>query len=153
MDAIWVLIANSTDASIYSVSSNRRKVKLISHLSHQESRLKNEALITDSAGRFKNRPAEIGSSYERAHPKEHEVEKFAKEIAHFLEKGRGSHAYIGLIVIAEPHFYGKLKQNCSSNTQTFIKFHIPKEYRQYSEAELRDQILINLNHEMNMIFT
>jgi protein required for attachment to host cells len=153
MDAIWVLIANSTNASIYSVSSDRQEIKLISHLSHQESRWKNDALIADSAGRFNNRPTEIGSSYEGASPKEHEVEKFSKEIAKFLEKGRVSQAYIGIIVIAEPHFYGKLKQNCSSDVQMLIKFHLAKEYRQCSAAELQDQILNNLKHEVNMIFT
>jgi protein required for attachment to host cells len=133
----WVLVANAAQATLYETKSlYKGPLTILKQFSHQESRQKGEDLISDRFGNYheKNSP---GSAFERIDPKKIESEKFAISLADVLKKGHAQHQYEKLIIVAEAHFYGLLKQHLP-NISNLI--HLNKEYIGLSEKELLAQL-------------
>ncbi|MDB6096143.1 MAG: hypothetical protein JWM09_421 [Francisellaceae bacterium] len=153
-EAVWVLLANASSASFYSVSEKNRHFNLIKKIDHPESKLKERELDTDRPGHFHKAKTTIRGAFEE--PLSHKYLQrmdFAKQINLELENGRINSHYKGIIIIAEPHFYGLINTNAPQEVQSMIKFHLPKDYTHYSEKELITQLEMLLKHELNLIFT
>lgn len=143
---IWILLANSTQASFYSVSE-KNHFNLIKRLKHSESKLHNHDLVSDADGRFNK------GNFESADPKTVEIHHFIQEICRELESARIHNEFTDLIVIAEPHFYGNLFKNADQKIQKLIKYHHPKDYMHYSETTLVSELEKLLAHELRLIET
>ena len=94
---IWVLVANASEATLYETKSlYKGPLTIVKQFSHNESRQKDEDLISDRFGNYheKNSP---GSAFERINPKKVESEKFAISLTESLKKGHAQHHYEKLI--------------------------------------------------------
>lgn len=152
MKHAWVVVASSDSAYFYSVLEQNFHFLLRKSLAHPQSKLKEQALNADKPGHYQ-KGVGIKGAYEppTAH-KDLEMELFAKEICQELENGRAANLYQGLIIIAEPHFYGLIHRNAPPHVQRLIKFHLPKNYTHYSEQELTHKLQESLSHELRIIF-
>ena len=144
---IWILLANSTQASFYSVSEKNHNLNLLKQLKHSESKLHNHDLVSDANGRFNK------GHFESPDPKTAEVNHFTQEICHELESARTRNECTDLIVIADPHFYGALFKNANPKIQKLIKYHHPQDYTHYSETNLIPELEKLLAHEIRLIET
>lgn len=150
---IWTVIANSTNAYIYSTSNQNYQFNLINTLSHKESRLKNKDLVSDKPGHYARRCNKSRGIYEaHTNPKLLELIYFAKKICSFLEKGRNSKLYDGLIIVVEPNFYGIIKKTASKNLAKLIKHHIAKDYCGAQEKNLRSKLIPEIYYKISSIF-
>lgn len=140
MATTWILVANGSEASIF--STTRKEISKINTFTHPESREKGEALSSDRSGHFQSNPTGIGSGAftEPKDPKEFEIERFAQELAEHLDRGRTTNQYDALMVIAPPRFYGLLNQHMNSHVQQRLHKHLDKDYTKLTEQELIAQI-------------
>lgn len=135
MKNTWVLIGNSNEALIYNWD-NSDKLKIINHFNHLELRLERKEDDSENEGR------ELEQFLQREHPlSPHQaVEKFAKELAGFLEQARLSNKFDNLVLSASPKFLGKLKKNISRKTTRKIIKNIDKDLRRFSKEKILREI-------------
>jgi len=136
MKKIWIVVASAIQASVYEMSERDRHLTLVHKLSHEESRMRNQDLVSD-------RPGHSAKGRDFAESISHkllEAKHFAHDIAEVCEKGRLANAYSSMMVVAEPHFHGMLNKECSTHVQQLIKHHIAKDYTHYSQKKLEDQL-------------
>lgn len=150
---IWVMIANTEKAYIYSIAYEKTKFKLIKKLTHKESRLKKQDLVSDRPGHYVRSCNKSRGSYaETTDPKLLEIQNFVQQICCFLEKGRTNDLYVGLIIIANPRLYGLVKQSASKPLKKFIKYHIAKDYIGAQKRILQSKWAPDLYHQIRLIF-
>lgn len=147
MDKTWILVANASVATVYSVStpeSSKKKASLavVAEYSHPDSRKKDHDLMTDKLGRYQSHRGEEtsgrGSFAEATDPHKHEADIFAKELCQHLVAGRDQNQYKKLILVAAPHFMGLLRQCIDNHPLRNIEIkEIQKDYTQ----EKPDQLL------------
>lgn len=138
-EPIWLVVANTVEASIYQVKSPS-DWRLIQTYFHNKSRLKSKELVSDKPGRYLGGPYGQGqfAPSSDAHEEEHAI--FAKEIAAFLNQEKKAHRYESLILCIEPHFHGLLEKVLSPAVQARVEQHIFKDYIPLSKAKFHQAI-------------
>lgn len=139
----WIVVADSFLARIYTHNTNSHSepLKLFHTLEHPESKLKDHDLVSDRPGHYKTDGTNRGAFVPRSDPKEVEIDKFAKDIADFLDHGRVQNQFEHLFIFAEPHFYGLIGMHMSKQVKEMIKKVVHKDYAHLNEHELHDEIL------------
>ncbi len=110
MNAIWIVVANRTDARIFAQRAD-------GGLTEQQALVCTEARQPDRAG-LTDAP---GRSHDRMGPGRHSMEphteladqlaqRFAREIAEQVEQGRTANAWGELVLVAGPEFLGFLRE-------------------------------------------
>lgn len=133
----WVLVGNASEAKLFESQNIGRELNLLKSFSHPESREKREELVSDREGRYQaNNGQGQGTFVEPSDPKVVEVEKFSRELAHFLETGRTANKFERLIIIMPPHTHGLLKKEINEQLKNMVIHHIEKDYTKMQEREL-----------------
>ena len=146
----WILVCDASRARLLRQEPNGGSFSLVEAFDHVESRLKRSELTTDDTGRKPVGPS-VGKNGPRngmgrpgvepdTDPKEVEAEKFARELAHALEKGLNDHAYEQLIIAAPPHFLGLMKGTVSDQVAKHVDFTIDKDYTMLDPMELERRL-------------
>jgi protein required for attachment to host cells len=142
MNTKWVVLANTSVAHIYAVTSGNPKdnIALVTTLTHPESRLKREELAPDRPGHYQTRETARGAYSPHMDLRELECDRFAKEIADFLEKNRNLESYHGLILVMAPHFYGLVIQYFHKSLHDLVEKVFEKEILLESDFEFKKYI-------------
>lgn len=138
----WVLIANGSEARLYSMEKLSHRLTLLRNFVHTESRQKDERLASDRFGHFEGTTTGMahGSFEEPSDPKEFEMERFAQELAAVLEEGRTDHQYIDLVIAASPRFHGILNKHLNEHVLRMVTTHIEKDYTKVPEHKLANTL-------------
>ena len=153
MDNTWLVIANDAKAYIYDLEHptkpeikdlplifrDKHDIPLIKTFEHPEGRMLAHEFMSDKDGHLKS-PGTHGKFSEDSTPHEKEEERFAEEIAKYLEHARGTQSYQHLIICAAPHFYGLLKQRLHAHAAAMIQEHLLKDYVPLQKESLRKVI-------------
>ena len=123
----WVLVANASEARIFGTNKIGEAMECMKEFSHPESREKGSELASDRPGHSQSKGTGHGAMVESSDPKEYEADRFAGELAQELEKGRTSHAYRKLVVVAGPHFHGLLNKHMNDHVRTMVVNDIQKD--------------------------
>jgi len=133
----WVLIANASQARIYSLckvlflqTGNHKTLTLEKECEHLESRKKGKDLLADKPSRLKHNTVQVPN------PKEHEAERFAIELAGALDHARKDNQYRELIIMAPPTFLGLLKKHLTGDMHKKVSLMIEKDYTTHNEKQL-----------------
>ncbi|HEC19873.1 MAG TPA: host attachment protein [Gammaproteobacteria bacterium] len=144
MDNKWVLVANASEAYLYETERLGKEMHLIKTFSHPESRAKGAELVSDRPGRTK---ADSGYGMAtRGDPDEAkalEADRFARELADVLNKGRTNNAYRYLALAAAPHFQGLLKSHLNEHTLEKVTHIISKDFTTCDLRELPKRLKEN----------
>lgn len=132
MSITWIMVANASNARLFTNSGPNKGLELVKELIHPESRERAAELVSDRIGNY----AGSGSYSQPTSPKEHEAERFALEIAHELEQGRVNNAYEKLIVVTSSHFMGLLNGRITAQVKNKISESINKDYTHLPVKEL-----------------
>jgi protein required for attachment to host cells len=110
MEKTWILVANSSRATLYGYTPSNTKpgLQVLGEFEHIQSRKSDSELVTDREGAYQSYGGH-GNFIEQTDPHKHEAEVFARELYTKLEEGRTSHQFQDLILIAAPHFMGLLR--------------------------------------------
>jgi len=135
MNKYCILIANASNARIFTSSKVGGEMTLIQELSHPESRQKESDLVS---GRPGNHASQLGSGTyaERSNHKDIEATNFAKEISERLNHIKGNGGFDRLVLVAPARFMGLLNQSCDSYLAALINLKIQKDYTHHAERDL-----------------
>jgi protein required for attachment to host cells len=119
----WVLVANRTGARIF----NRDAYKLtpVSAHEHPSGRKRDQDIEAASAHRTFDKHAR-GRTHQES-PHEHAAEAFAKELAAELARGRTERGVQRLVLVAEPHFLGLVREELDPPTAKLVAATVPKD--------------------------
>ncbi len=73
-------------------------------------------------------------------PPEHIAQQFALDLAELLNKGRLTHAYDKLVLMAEPKFLGILRVALDKNTASLVVQTVNKELLDVKEEDLAEYL-------------
>lgn len=138
----WYVVANRTEAVIYQDGSDHQ-FRFVQRLSNVEGKETESQLASDKPGKGSSSAGNgtIHHALGRNNKHETAAKKFAGQIVHALEVGKKESRYTDLVLVAEPHFLGLLRQSLPRAVQSVVSHEVGREYRQGSDAELRSQIM------------
>lgn len=129
MTKIWVLAANSGNATLYAADSPTAPLTELETFDNPGARAKQMDLTSDRPGRSFDSHGEGRHAMETdVEPKEQEQIRFAKLIADRLEQGRVDNDFERLVVVATPAFLGQLRANFGTSLSSLVSLQIDKDY-------------------------
>ncbi len=81
----------------------------------------------------------------RFHHHEQVAATFARNIAMKLQTLKSEKKFDELIIVAEPHFLGLLRNELSQEVRSLVSFEVNREYIEGSDLEMRDAILKSIS--------
>jgi protein required for attachment to host cells len=149
MHATWIVSANASRARVFAQSKSAGPLDEISDLVHEESRMRDRDLETDSpVGDHAASDSRHGagapttpSTYEpKQTQKDHEVEVFARQVAEFLVKAHNEGRFDRLCLVASPEFLGMLRGLVKPKLGATVALEIDKDYTHATPQQLREEI-------------
>ncbi len=128
MARTWVVAADAARARIFE-SEKRSGASMQERETwvNPELRLPAQELVTDEPGRGGGASGERHAIDPSADLKEVEAERFARELAQWLERARQRGQFDYLLVAAEPHFLGQLRHRMGGALRATITHEIDKD--------------------------
>jgi protein required for attachment to host cells len=135
MSITWIMVANASQARLFSHSGPKEGLRLIKELAHPESREKTSNLVSDRSGGNGH-----GAFVQATDPKHHEAERFAQELTRELEHGRVSNAYDRFILVASAPFMGLVNSHLPEQVRSLLSKRIDKDYTRLPIKDLTGQL-------------
>jgi protein required for attachment to host cells len=141
MNDIWVLVADSGEARVFSAPSLRGPLELVETFSHAASRAHPRDLGSDVPGRVHDRFGAARHSLDPAQQiKSEERHRFARELAASLSEAQRTRRFAELVVVAPPTFLGVLRECLPKSVAAAVVKEVPKDL----VAHVADDILKHL---------
>lgn len=135
----WILVANASQAKLYSRSSIKNGLSLVKTLTHPESRMKNAELVSDGSGAMQSAGGH-GARQPQTEPKQNEAIHFAQQLALELNQGRNEQQFRQLVVMAPPAFLGLINDKLDDQTAKLVTSRLDKDYTHFSDKEILSQL-------------
>lgn len=137
MLANWILVADSSAARIYAQDKRGGPLKLVAELSHPESRARSGDVYAGAPGRVHDR---MGAGRHAVEPRTDlhaaESQRFAQEIAHYLETAHHERKFAGLVLMAPPAFLGALRAALGKGAAAVVRGEVAKNLLAQDEASI-----------------
>jgi protein required for attachment to host cells len=145
MKPVWVIVADSSQARIFSAENSQADLIEIETLLHPEGRLHDRDMESDLPGKTSGPQGAGGHAYSDEHsPKEQEEINFATRVAHHLSDELNQNKYDRLFMVAAPSFLGDLRNALSSRVEKHIAFSLGKNIVKLSPEEIRSHLPLSL---------
>lgn len=133
---VWVVVADSARARIFSVDQKTTDLTEMLDLSHSESMKHDSEMASDAPGMssVKGMHSKFGMQ-EIVSPKEEEAIRFAKQLADTLHQRVAD--YDRMYLMAAPHFLGLLRKDLDKAVQAKMADEINKDLSLHSAADIR----------------
>jgi protein required for attachment to host cells len=138
--SIWVLVADTSRARVFSADKPAGPLEEILDLTHPEARLHDAQLASDEPGRDRNSSSGSHSYAEETPPKRDAAAKFASQVCDALEEGRVAGKISKLYVIAPPTFLGLLRKCQSNGLRSLIAEEVSKNISTRDVETIRTQL-------------
>ena len=141
MTTTWILIANRSSASLFESDWPGKSMRRIQDIPHPQGRMQNSDIDTDTPGRsFDSFGQGRHAMSPKQEPTEHIAQQFARDLAELMNKGRLTHAYDKLVLMAEPKFLGILRAALDKNTASLVVQTVNKELLDVKEEDLAEYL-------------
>lgn len=141
MSKAWVLVANHTHARVFEAEKRAGTLNEIESLVYPEGRMKGRDVLSDAPGRSFDSKGQ--GRHAMAMPtslRKQGAQKFARDIAHTLERGRQQGRFERLYIVADPSMAGSLRLSLSSPTLATIAGEARKNLVSSDTEEIRAQL-------------
>jgi protein required for attachment to host cells len=154
MDNLWIVVAHQAGVRIFRRNRPSDGIELVEKMDHPSGRLHDRDINTDKPGRqFTPTPATqsrgpqgAGHTYRRhgftprimAH--EMDAIRFTQHVAQHLETARAQNKFNRLVLVADPHELGLLKESLDKKTGECVIATLNKNLAKVRDSELEDQI-------------
>jgi len=135
MSKTLVMITNASAARVFSYQAHE-EFSLLKEFSHPESRLKGSELVTDRPGNSNAKGGGHGTFVPANNPKQIEAERFAHELAGWLDDERKQNRCDQLMLVADPSFLGLLNKSLNNQTAQLVFKSLNKDYTQVVPRDL-----------------
>lgn len=136
MAVTWILVANASEARLFSNNGPGKGLSLIKSFEHPESRVKGVDLVSDRPGHYQSAGNGHGAYVQTSDPKENEADRFARELIGELDNGRTSNSCKKIALVSSPAFLGTLNGHMNSNLEKMVSCTIEKDYTKEKEQDL-----------------
>jgi protein required for attachment to host cells len=116
MRTLWIVIADSLEASIYRSTPATTELALETRLEHPEAKLYGRDLVTDRPGTHTNSRSPRTNTLERTPPLVVEREKFAHRLAAFLDDAVAANRVHELALVMAPQLLGAVRAHMKAHT-------------------------------------
>ncbi len=140
MDATWILVADNSRARIFTIERPRGPLIEVSAHDNPDARKHERDLVTDRPGREADPGGYGRSAFEAPSAKADSAERFGRELADLLQRGRSEGQFKRLYLIAAPHFLGVLRDLLDTGTRRCIEQEIDKDLVHESPERIRKQL-------------
>jgi len=142
MEAIWILVADTSKARIFSATSPISDFEEVQLIEHPEARLHQQDLKTDKHGSTPDGAVNSSSHGmdSAVNPKEQEAIEFAKQVSGVLEQANNASKYERLVVVAAPAFLGLLREHFPTPVTKKVSREIDKNLTQFRVDEIRSHL-------------
>jgi protein required for attachment to host cells len=141
MKPVWIVVANGFQAQLYERAKPRDPLQPLASFVHPESRLKSGELNEDQLGRRRAAVGKNPASYSpQTDPKEKEQERFARQIADYLDQGTREDRHGGLLLFASPQMLGTIREMLDSKTSQRVQHSAAIDLTAWSGRELETRI-------------
>lgn len=137
----WILVANASNAQLVQQAGEGDRLERVRQFEHQASRLPTSRIARDRAG-WARSPTQAGGSpfLPASDPHRHEQERFAAELARFLEDAARHDRFGRLDVFAVQPFLGHLRAALGSGTRRRLGHECGVDLSRVGWAELGPRI-------------
>ena len=141
MNRHWYLVGQRSEARIFEQNGIKQELRLVQRFEKPEGQSKTSALVSDRQGRSDS----SGMPGHNAVGKEDSVrqqitERFAHELAKFLEKENERKMFESLVIVAEPHFLGELRKAIGKETSKKLRQSVSKDLAHVADNEVALQL-------------
>lgn len=141
MTTTWILSANRSSSSLFESDWPGKSMRRLQDIPHPQGRMQNKDIDTDKPGRvFDSFGEGRHSTSPKQEPTEHIAQQFALDLAELLNRGRLTHAYDQLILVAEPKFLGILRAALDKNTESLVIQTVNKELLDVKGEDLAEYL-------------
>ncbi|ROT98153.1 host attachment protein [Marinobacter sp. R17] len=140
MEKTWIVVADSAHARILATTQRNNVLAEITSLEHEDSRLKEQELVTDKPGRTNDRMGQAQHPMEEPDYRAQEQKAFASNIVETLEEGRQQGRFDHLALVAAPDFLGLLRQSLSKPLSRMVSESVDKNLVDKDEETIRRQV-------------
>jgi len=155
MDNLWIVVAHQAGVRIFRWNRPADGIELVEKVDHPTGRLRDHDINSDRPGRsFTPAPAAsaaghqgAGSGAYRKHgfsphvmPHETDVLRFIQQVAQHLETARAQNRFHRLVLVADPHELGLLKESLDKKTGECVIATLNKNLAKVRDMEIEDQI-------------
>ncbi|MFW6197792.1 MAG: host attachment protein [Myxococcota bacterium] len=148
MARTWIVVGHGAGLRILESRGPGTEMRTVRDVPFPWAALKERDAVTDKAGRrfHPGQQGERRSTMENPDPIEHNVIRFAKEMAGAIDKDRAAGKFDRLVLVCEPKFLGRLREELSDATTRLIEATLAKDLADADAARVRrsleDQILV-----------
>ena len=114
MNGIGVVIADDVRARIFRARGLRGGLEEEATLTHPEARLHERDLVTDDPG-------------QDVSPRGREADRFAREVADWLEQAVSGGRFRHLVICAAPKMLGRLRQQLPARVKDIVRLELDKD--------------------------
>lgn len=142
----WIVVANAARARVLSEADTPRGSRgpsyaTVADLVHPESRQKGIDLGDDRAGHAEAEGHGMGTAYPpRTDPREREHDRFARQVARFIEEGIAAGRCAGVVLVASSPFLGRLKGHLGDQAQKLVLRTVVADYTSLDEKALAERL-------------
>ena len=141
MPCTWILVADTSQAKIYSSASRIKPLAEVEEFDHPEGRMHEGDLVSDSPGSDGGTPGQGRHVMDdKTSAKDQEAINFSKTIAGRLEAARNSGEFDKLVLIAPSGFLGLLRSNIGKQTMAMVTQQVNKNLVQKPADVIRDYL-------------
>jgi protein required for attachment to host cells len=137
---IWVVVADGSRARIFEATSSGSLLE-VNKLDHPKGRMRGCDIDSDRPGRsFSSMGVARHSFSSPVSLKHQELEVFAQELIHLLEKEQNSHRIERIYLIASPALLGILRSKLSDGLKKKIAGEVDRDLTHASVVEIRNHL-------------
>lgn len=138
MKSTWILVADNSQARLFTVETATSGLLELDTLQHPEGRLHEQELDSDLPGKNTSTAGGGGHAYQnKIGPKEQESINFAKKIARYLDSAHNANKFEHLLIVAAPSFLGTLRKQFSDSLHKAIVFSLDKDLKGHTLDDIR----------------
>ncbi|MBI1861531.1 MAG: host attachment protein [Deltaproteobacteria bacterium] len=149
--AAWIVVAHRSLAQVFEHSERRSGLKMVREFPYPKGRMKGKDLLSDRPGRSFDSHSKARGGHQtggprhsmssRESPANQGITVLSERVANWLETARQKSQYDELILVAEPHFLGRLKSHFSRQTTRLITEEREKDYSWLKRPQLESRLL------------
>lgn len=144
MNAIWVVVAESSRAKVYATDALGKALSEIQHFEHEDSRRHARDITSDLPGRTVGSDGSHHAMEAETDIKEEEAVQFSRQINKYLQAAVSKHQFGKLMVIAAPAFLGHLRAHMDAQVAKLVVFELAKNLVKCNAAEIHTYLPAHL---------
>ena len=136
MKPIWILVADSSTARLFTTEHSASDLIEINTLNHSEAHLNEQDLVTDAAGKGTGNHAYTPEVSAKEQGEIHFARRVVKHLCDELNQNK----FERLFIVAAPAFLGSLRNALTSRMEKHVAFSLGKNIVTLTPAEIRGHL-------------